>query len=165
MAAAVKPKHETIIDQYFAQNMGKISNGQLVQNAITSARLAYGLFSPEWKAFESQVNAYAMAKAAANGLMPKNGPSLDLNNLMARLISGQGSFQAAQGALDDAKAAADAKTKETCAKCDKVGKMQLCGRCGSASYCSRECQVADWKAHKSVCQLLVAANAASAAAK
>lgn len=28
---------------------------------------------------------------------------------------------------------------------------QVCARCGSISYCSKECQVADWKTHKLLC--------------
>jgi len=31
-------------------------------------------------------------------------------------------------------------------------KFQLCGRCQDAVYCSRECQKADWKEHKKVCE-------------
>jgi hypothetical protein len=44
-----------------------------------------------------------------------------------------------------------------CAHCKKVqsrdaGKMNCCGKCKAARYCSRACQVADWKAgHKFAC--------------
>ncbi|KAG9412773.1 hypothetical protein AC1031_015670 [Aphanomyces cochlioides] len=34
------------------------------------------------------------------------------------------------------------------------GKLMLCGRCCVAAYCSRECQKAAWKAHKTVCKQL-----------
>jgi len=30
----------------------------------------------------------------------------------------------------------------------------LCGRCKSSSYCSKECQIADWKVHKILCATL-----------
>ena len=41
-----------------------------------------------------------------------------------------------------------------CAHCGKEGAGELtCSRCKSASYCSKECQVADWKrGHKLSCQ-------------
>jgi MYND finger len=42
---------------------------------------------------------------------------------------------------------------ETCflAACDN-GAVKRCAKCGHARYCSKECQVADWKSHKRVCQ-------------
>jgi len=46
-----------------------------------------------------------------------------------------------------------------CKKCNKYeqslefqGSLQMCGRCKSAWYCSRDCQVADWKDHKPFCK-------------
>lgn len=45
----------------------------------------------------------------------------------------------------------------TCAKCGILegGKTKLsrCGRCQGVTYCSRECQVADWTQHKLVCKI------------
>src|SRR5271170_3017625 len=36
--------------------------------------------------------------------------------------------------------------------CQNEGTMK-CGRCNSAKYCSRECQIAHWKSkHKQICQ-------------
>ena len=40
-----------------------------------------------------------------------------------------------------------------CNDCGKQGAKQ-CGACGAAFYCSRECQVRDWKKHKVVCYKL-----------
>jgi hypothetical protein len=42
----------------------------------------------------------------------------------------------------------------TCDHCGKNGaaiKLLVCGRCKSASYCSKECQTTAWKTHKTVC--------------
>ena len=42
-----------------------------------------------------------------------------------------------------------------CANCEAVEidtKFQICGRCKITCYCSRECQKAQWKEHKKVCQ-------------
>lgn len=42
-----------------------------------------------------------------------------------------------------------------CSKCRKTlpeGKVSVCSRCRSVSYCSKECQVADWKQHKVFCR-------------
>jgi hypothetical protein len=36
------------------------------------------------------------------------------------------------------------------------GKYGKCGKCGVATYCSKECQAADWKdlGHRDICKLL-----------
>ncbi len=54
-----------------------------------------------------------------------------------------------------AKEAQDPATK-ACAKCNKAQSelsipLKRCAKCQSESYCSRGCQVADWKAHKKSC--------------
>ena len=43
-------------------------------------------------------------------------------------------------------------------KCGKCGKeaSKKCSRCGIEWYCSRECQVAAWKAHKNICDIIAA---------
>ncbi|KAJ7792405.1 hypothetical protein B0H14DRAFT_2931359 [Mycena olivaceomarginata] len=45
----------------------------------------------------------------------------------------------------------------TCAACykpeTKYLRYQRCGACQRASYCSRECQKKDWRAHKQTCQI------------
>eukprot|EP01121_Diplochlamys_sp_Union-15-3_P000316 TRINITY_DN1029_c0_g2_i2.p1 TRINITY_DN1029_c0_g2~~TRINITY_DN1029_c0_g2_i2.p1 ORF type:complete len:311 (+),score=39.69 TRINITY_DN1029_c0_g2_i2:154-1086(+) len=38
-----------------------------------------------------------------------------------------------------------------CWNCSKSFGINTCGRCGVAKYCSRECQVKQWKEHKYVC--------------
>ena len=38
-----------------------------------------------------------------------------------------------------------------CALCGKGGAQSKCGDCREVSYCSRDCQKAHWKTHKSVC--------------
>jgi len=51
------------------------------------------------------------------------------------------------------------KLKHSCLKCgarekkDSGGKLMKCARCQSVSYCSRECQRADWKEHKAYCKI------------
>jgi len=41
-------------------------------------------------------------------------------------------------------------------KCSECGKpaTQRCSRCKNSWYCSRECQIKQWKAHKKICDLL-----------
>lgn len=38
------------------------------------------------------------------------------------------------------------------AKGEGVGELKRCSRCRSASYCSVECQRADWQLHRQVCR-------------
>jgi hypothetical protein len=46
----------------------------------------------------------------------------------------------------------------SCQLCEKGKaegvKLSFCNACRSMSYCSRECQKADWKAHKVICMQL-----------
>lgn len=46
----------------------------------------------------------------------------------------------------------------TCARCGKPAEKR-CSRCHNEWYCSRDCQVAAWKGHKSVCDLVAAHGA------
>jgi hypothetical protein len=48
---------------------------------------------------------------------------------------------------------AEGSTTTTCTFCGK-GASELCARCKSLSYCSKECQTADWKVHKLLCATL-----------
>ncbi|GFH49166.1 hypothetical protein CTEN210_05642 [Chaetoceros tenuissimus] len=46
-------------------------------------------------------------------------------------------------------------TSFCCSKCEKVDytrKLLVCGKCKHWGYCSRECQIADWKDHKQTCK-------------
>ena len=45
--------------------------------------------------------------------------------------------------------------------CTRVG-TSLCGRCRKYSYCSTECQSADWRTHKPICKALSSASPAAA---
>jgi hypothetical protein len=48
----------------------------------------------------------------------------------------------------------DEASEETlCSKCHKPGmpKLLFCSRCHKVKYCSKDCQKADWKAHKHAC--------------
>ena len=40
-----------------------------------------------------------------------------------------------------------------CIVCDRTDGTKQCGRCKLTSYCSRNCQKADWPRHKAVCTL------------
>lgn len=39
-----------------------------------------------------------------------------------------------------------------CNTCNKRGKMKKCTQCKSTYYCSKECQIQDWKKHKKRCK-------------
>jgi splicing suppressor protein 51 len=48
------------------------------------------------------------------------------------------------------------ESSRSCTTCHKLetdlgGKLSHCAKCPTTLYCSRECQKADWKQHKSVC--------------
>ncbi|KAH0834240.1 hypothetical protein J3R83DRAFT_11557, partial [Lanmaoa asiatica] len=40
---------------------------------------------------------------------------------------------------------------DTCARCHQQDQLKLCSRCHAVKYCSKECQISDWKVHKSIC--------------
>ena len=45
------------------------------------------------------------------------------------------------------------KAARVCKNCGKeASKMQKCSRCRLVRYCSRDCQLADWKEHKKSCK-------------
>jgi hypothetical protein len=81
------------------------------------------------------------------------------NGKCARVVS----FDARTGryaiALDDGKelslkaecVAAVARAGCAAAGCASEEASSVCSRCQAVRYCSRECQRADWKAHKPVC--------------
>mmetsp|Transcript_7250 Transcript_7250/g.17760 ORF Transcript_7250/g.17760 Transcript_7250/m.17760 type:complete len:354 (+) Transcript_7250:173-1234(+) len=57
----------------------------------------------------------------------------------------------------------DADVTGTCIVCFKSGNdMLMCSRCRSTAYCSRDCQKADWRAHKPSCKAPAAAAATAA---
>ena len=43
----------------------------------------------------------------------------------------------------------------SCANCKKDASTKLCGQCGKAIYCSKDCQKVDWGRHKVECPTLV----------
>ncbi|PPQ92967.1 hypothetical protein CVT25_000168 [Psilocybe cyanescens] len=47
----------------------------------------------------------------------------------------------------------------TCERCKTTTALKRCSRCKSASYCSKECQTADWKTHKRNCEQLSGSDA------
>ncbi|KAJ6470748.1 hypothetical protein C8R47DRAFT_1054645 [Mycena vitilis] len=50
-------------------------------------------------------------------------------------------------------------TIEGCPNCgDSAPDLKKCSRCLSVSYCSKECQANDWKAHRSVCKSIDSGN-------
>ena len=53
----------------------------------------------------------------------------------------------------------DPKAAGVCAVCGSPHNLKLCSRCARVRYCSRECQVGDWRAgHKEVCKVTAAAE-------
>lgn len=45
------------------------------------------------------------------------------------------------------------RAAKSCVKCGKSDiKLKLCAKCKDLYYCSRECQVADWKVHRDECK-------------
>jgi len=49
-------------------------------------------------------------------------------------------------------------TSQACVVCEKAGRLKVCQGCKCVSYCSAECQKADWPAHKKSCKMLKSAR-------
>lgn len=46
-----------------------------------------------------------------------------------------------------------------CTHCEKApANLKTCAKCKVAQYCDRDCQKADWKAHKKICNIFASAN-------
>ena len=56
--------------------------------------------------------------------------------------------------IDESRSRSKNSSKSVCSHCSKASeKLMLCGKCKLVKYCSRECQVSDYKAgHKSICK-------------
>jgi hypothetical protein len=61
----------------------------------------------------------------------------------------------------------DGKVCNHCVKAETLGgaKLMKCQRCKLTYYCSKECQVANWKSHKKMCKALSIANLSPSAQK
>ena len=68
-------------------------------------------------------------------------------------LYGVPSVEHVSGIVDGPVAADPSEPEKRCQKCGGPGKPKLlvCGRCKGASYCSADCQKADWKTHKGTC--------------
>ena len=78
------------------------------------------------------------------------------NGKRARVVSFDGHTGRYAVALDDGrelslKAECVGRAGCAAARCASEEASSVCGRCEAVRYCSRECQRADWKAHKGAC--------------
>ncbi|KAI9879369.1 MAG: hypothetical protein M1830_008667, partial [Pleopsidium flavum] len=64
-------------------------------------------------------------------------------------------------------AGSSSSPSSSCAACHKTGSsshpLKLCAKCRKTTYCSRDCQKADWKTHKKDCSRFSAAGAQQSA--
>ena len=113
------------------------------------------LFS-EYAAAPAAAGAARLLPAGTRVLVQRLVAKPEHNGKRARVLS----FDARTGryavALDDGKELslkAECVAKAGCAAagCASEEASSVCARCEAVRYCSRECQRADWKAHKPVC--------------
>ena len=48
-------------------------------------------------------------------------------------------------------------SSKVCVVCHKADSLLFCSKCQLTAYCSRECQVLDWKVHKKTCGKVIPA--------
>lgn len=51
--------------------------------------------------------------------------------------------------------------KNRCNRCRSAGDLLACSRCREVKYCSKECQRANWKSHKPLCEAFIKMTCAS----
>jgi hypothetical protein len=84
---------------------------------------------------------------APGAILHKLGPSLHyVVSSPAEFMTAYHHDRVAVLCLSDARACAN-----NCGKTESSFHLRLCGRCRTVSYCSRECQRADWPLHKPAC--------------
>jgi MYND finger len=74
---------------------------------------------------------------------------------IASLITAAGPQQPRQQPLqveDAAAPSAGRSAGRACARCGRGDNLKKCRRCMAVRYCSKECQTADWAAHKGACR-------------
>jgi len=133
----VSDRNEVEILQFLRDSISGLLEGFRVQVEALEKQLAKGVYSEGSNAWAAahvslgEQRILLLAKQRANDLLStiKHG---DENQGKLPLVVGQ------------------------CANCGSrpTGKLMLCGRCKTVSYCGRACQVAHYKQHKTTCQAL-----------
>ncbi|KAF9476093.1 hypothetical protein BDN70DRAFT_882865 [Pholiota conissans] len=60
---------------------------------------------------------------------------------------------------------AQSSSTQSCAQCQSNSNLQVCSKCGSVSYCNKECEAAHRETHKRSCEPLSASDATQNAAQ
>ena len=99
--------------------------------------------------YDAFANAFA-AGAAAGGDYESNNAAEEISQSPEEYLKQQ--YRQAE------KEAQAEEAEKTCEKCGTMAseceKLMKCSQCLSAWYCSKKCQIADWKLHKKVCKTL-----------
>jgi hypothetical protein len=106
----------------------------------------------------SEANGKSILPAGTRVLVQRLVAKPELNGMRATVLSFDKRAGRYKVALDDGKELslkAECVTRAGCAAagCASEEASSVCARCQAVRYCSRECQRADWRAHKLACTL------------
>ena len=76
------------------------------------------------------------------------------NGTSQKQDTGRPRHKASNQRSNDGQSTSEARTankQHMCKACQKEGEVKVCKRCKLATYCSKECQTADWPSHKEDC--------------
>lgn len=130
----ISDENESQILQFLSEAIGGLLGGFGIPLDKLETQMAEGVYSPgsnSWAAAQVSLGEQRVLKAAkakADALLAavgSGGDSLPLPNQCAN-----------------------------CGKGPESGKLMACGKCKTVKYCGRDCQVANFKEHKTLCRSL-----------